>query len=709
MRSAHGLRVQAKLTVGRPDDEYEREADQVADAVIRDSDEPPARRIGSSEENQGVQSKAGAPPPSTVPAEVESQIASARGGGRPLSDSTRNFFEPRIGTDLTDVRVHDDAAAADSARAISAHAFTVGSDIFFGTGKYSPTTTDGKRLLGHELVHTLQQGGSRARRVQRQPDEKQGIEAELKPSDESDVVLLLTAVERFGSLRATAEPIGGISNARLAKLEQQLVALWNLTTGITNAGGELSPAQWDAIRADIEAVGKWARANGIEVGGYREGLAQLDAQFVDWHSNRVIEAGAATADLGDPGDVYKNEIAKQIQKAATAALLVYGELKKEEAKGDKQLLDQGASSAKVVGAEATSISPGTTGKDMDLAPGGPRKPTTGASAAKGSLEMVAKGLAIVGKFQTIDQQLEGLNKSGLKYAASLIDLVTFVADSVKSIAHYTEAIMAARFAGTGSRLKAFVDTLDLNFPSGKLKAYNTTFGYVTAVAGVAVGTLDLIHAINEGKASDAIRAGGTIATGAVNIGGTIVGASAVGTAAVTGVITIWVEGVIAMGELGTMLRQNDLEAKGQRVLTMVNDASAAAATGREMAGAWGEAQLMKLTSLENPASSEARAVDMIEEKVVAMIRGPLIKQINGVRAQLGRFAEDDDVDAKTRSEVQEHLNAFAGSFGVDAFPPIFSELCRTVFADVNSVTRSISKALAEEKLTLPMENQATAK
>jgi predicted metallopeptidase len=77
--------------------------------------------------------------------------------GQPLDVSTRSFMESRFGADFGGVRLHTNHLAAESARQLSAHAYTVGSDIFFGHGQYQPTTTPGRRLLAHELVHVLQQ------------------------------------------------------------------------------------------------------------------------------------------------------------------------------------------------------------------------------------------------------------------------------------------------------------------------------------------------------------------------------------------------------------------------------------------------------------------------------------------------------------------------------------------------------------------------
>lgn len=80
-----------------------------------------------------------------------------RSAGRPLDRETRAFMEPRFGHDFSRVRVHTDAQAAESARAVNALAYTMGQDIAFGAGRYAPDTTAGKKLLAHELTHTLQQ------------------------------------------------------------------------------------------------------------------------------------------------------------------------------------------------------------------------------------------------------------------------------------------------------------------------------------------------------------------------------------------------------------------------------------------------------------------------------------------------------------------------------------------------------------------------
>ncbi len=83
-----------------------------------------------------------------------------RSPGQPLDVITRALMEPRFGHDFSQVRVHTDAKAAESARAVNALAYTVGRDIVFGQGRHEPETTAGRRLMAHELAHVMQQPGT---------------------------------------------------------------------------------------------------------------------------------------------------------------------------------------------------------------------------------------------------------------------------------------------------------------------------------------------------------------------------------------------------------------------------------------------------------------------------------------------------------------------------------------------------------------------
>ena len=93
---------------------------------------------------------------------LESRIDSLKANGTPLPRAARSFFEPRFGHDFSTVRLHTDTGAAETARDINARAFTVGRNIVFGAGQYSPETPGGKQLLAHELTHVVQQNAGLA-------------------------------------------------------------------------------------------------------------------------------------------------------------------------------------------------------------------------------------------------------------------------------------------------------------------------------------------------------------------------------------------------------------------------------------------------------------------------------------------------------------------------------------------------------------------
>jgi len=179
-------RIQPKLYVGAHNDRYEQEADHVAERVMR-MPEPKAERDDSEEEIQEKPIQTKLRPNITLQREVEegnsdeeeplqtkrnnnsaiklssadsNKIQGLKGKGQPLSDTERNFFEPRFGYDFRDVRIHTDSQAANTANIIQAKAYTLGKDIVFNHGYYQPGSDKGRRLLAHELTHVVQQCNS---------------------------------------------------------------------------------------------------------------------------------------------------------------------------------------------------------------------------------------------------------------------------------------------------------------------------------------------------------------------------------------------------------------------------------------------------------------------------------------------------------------------------------------------------------------------
>ena len=179
------LALQTKLKVGAIDDPLEREADRVADIVMRDDDATVRRMCSACAEEQAtirrqpvedeepdelVQRDAAAGPAGgALTPGLARQVEATRRGGEPLAPDVRAIFEPRLGRDHREVRIHRDATAADAASALAARAYTVGADIAFAPGQYQPGTPAGRRLLAHELAHVAQQSGASGLTLRCQP------------------------------------------------------------------------------------------------------------------------------------------------------------------------------------------------------------------------------------------------------------------------------------------------------------------------------------------------------------------------------------------------------------------------------------------------------------------------------------------------------------------------------------------------------------
>ncbi|HLJ27813.1 MAG TPA: DUF4157 domain-containing protein [Candidatus Angelobacter sp.] len=234
----------SSLFIGEPNDSFEQEADRVAQHVMEsggtrlnwsfskvNTGVPLQRQCScGSSGGQGEceeckqrklqrQSKEIAGP-ATAPRVVHEVL---RSSGQPLDKQTRAYFEPRFGHDFSKVRIHTDAQAAESARAVNALAYTVGGDVIFGAGRFAPMTNSGRQLLAHELTHVVQQGAGNtlpgradlspnefvnmqaspvmkpvlssskspqflhaSRKLQRQPVDKLGIEREPSPDPKTE-------------------------------------------------------------------------------------------------------------------------------------------------------------------------------------------------------------------------------------------------------------------------------------------------------------------------------------------------------------------------------------------------------------------------------------------------------------------------------------------------------------------------------------------
>jgi hypothetical protein len=166
--------LQTKLVINRPGDSYEQEADRVSEQIMRMPEARVQRKCacGGTPGSTGECEECGKKRLSLQRMSLD--VAGSVGGGfappivhdvlrspaQSLDPQTRAFMEPHFGHDFSQVRIHADHGASHAADAVQAHAFTFGSDIVFGSGKFAPSTSAGRKLLAHELTHIVQQGAA---------------------------------------------------------------------------------------------------------------------------------------------------------------------------------------------------------------------------------------------------------------------------------------------------------------------------------------------------------------------------------------------------------------------------------------------------------------------------------------------------------------------------------------------------------------------
>ncbi len=224
---------------------------------------------------------AGAVDAGPAPAIVDQVL---RSSGRPLEKATRDYFEPRFGCDFSKVRVHTGAQAAESARAVHAHAYTVGNNIAFASGLYAPESSQGRRLLAHELAHTVQQAS-----INTSSHERPALGA-LGDTHEQ-------AAERIGNEvhggRFVTVPsrLGRLSRARLQRnpvpisADQDLSAITARLEEIIRSGGEV-PTETRVICAVI-----------VDVEGYK---GAKEIRTISGSATDVIGQGAPVEHAHSP-------------------------------------------------------------------------------------------------------------------------------------------------------------------------------------------------------------------------------------------------------------------------------------------------------------------------------------------------------------------------------------------------------------------------
>ncbi|MEG9436349.1 DUF4157 domain-containing protein [Edaphobacter sp. HDX4] len=151
--------LQTKLSVNAPGDVYEQEAEAVADSVVRSATEATSQIQRNNRADLIIQRMTSKKSTAQIAPPIVEEVL--RSPGQPLDADTRAFMEPHFGHDFSQVRVHSGGSAEQSARDVSANAYTVGRHIVFDSGRFAPRTHEGRLLLAHELTHVVQQSGAK--------------------------------------------------------------------------------------------------------------------------------------------------------------------------------------------------------------------------------------------------------------------------------------------------------------------------------------------------------------------------------------------------------------------------------------------------------------------------------------------------------------------------------------------------------------------
>jgi len=237
------------------------------------------------------------------------------GPAQPLDPGARAYFEHRFGCDFGEVRVHSGPAAALGARQIEARAFTVGRDVVFGAGEYSPSTPDGRRLLAHELTHVVQQSGTAAPRI--------GSTAARRPTD-AELHAGASSAPR-GARSGGPIPVSGHAPRGQPQFERRTIGNREFEVGDVRVEGT---ARRDISRLGVLLPGP-DQAHIVVTRdarlGYEVAHTQADDPFRWDQLRRIVDAGALTIrGVGLTESFRVKEVLRGQESVVTRSLAVLG-------------------------------------------------------------------------------------------------------------------------------------------------------------------------------------------------------------------------------------------------------------------------------------------------------------------------------------------------------------------------------------------------
>ncbi len=272
----------AGLTVGHAEDPAEAAADRMADRALArlDPEGPHAHTPGCGHLRRSPEPSASATiglEGGALDAGSSARIEAARGGGAPLADPVRRRMETAFGTSLSHVRVHDGAQAGKLSADMSAAAFTTGSDIFFGSGRFAPETPGGEKVLAHEIAHVLSEPAGHVQRFslsklnpfrKKTPEEVAAKEAEAKKAADAKRSKKVEKTELAGL--AEAREKGDAGRAALTEKIYGEKDDPQTVSGKVNSAGHVPLAQTKAQKAQGDLHKQFEQALQREIAVFTE-------------------------------------------------------------------------------------------------------------------------------------------------------------------------------------------------------------------------------------------------------------------------------------------------------------------------------------------------------------------------------------------------------------------------------------------------------
>jgi hypothetical protein len=309
------LFFQPKLTVNTPGDIYEKEADSMADKVMRMAGpsinqdaffKPVFNKVqrkcqACEEEGKFVHRKESGAGEAGGGDHLDTYVGSLGSPGQPMPESSKKFFEPKFGRDFSNVKLHTDSVAAKSARSINALAYTSGNNIVFNSGQFAPGTRNGDKLMAHELTHVVQQGAAGGATVQRKKENEDPL---AKIQGEPMYSLLPKLKSLADGIRTDEDAARAVGGPRLVTAMRAVNAGGTWNDFVASHNGELATLPADQINDIMNFMGASKQARYFKDDQFAnqfDGSADPASGVITLYFRVRFEVNGAKFGLADPG------------------------------------------------------------------------------------------------------------------------------------------------------------------------------------------------------------------------------------------------------------------------------------------------------------------------------------------------------------------------------------------------------------------------